>query len=324
MKVLFLSAWYPHRYDAMAGLFVRKHAEAVSRYAKVCVLYMMADENVQKFDVIEQNFNKVHEIYIYYPYIPNKLLSKVSKTTETEMDKIRADVEGGSGNGTYLGTRYGTFPSIPYEAFIQRTSHFNGRHSQAGFGRWATFVYNEANIAAPLWYEHNDKTVNPIFDPVYDGKNGLEFMRDRLGYRLVLRDAKASEWVPQNGNLKFEGKIQNVGFGNVVNKKNVWVILKSKTGSATYTALASLDARDWKTPDNRNNRPDNTAGYRDLNFSVNLSAFGKVPAGNYDIFLKITDPLEKSSNLRCIQFANKGSIWNEALGANLVGSTEVL
>jgi len=30
-KVLFLSAWYPNRYDAMAGLFVRKHAEAVSQ-----------------------------------------------------------------------------------------------------------------------------------------------------------------------------------------------------------------------------------------------------------------------------------------------------
>ena len=29
MKVLFLSAWYPTKHDAMAGLFVQKHAEAV-------------------------------------------------------------------------------------------------------------------------------------------------------------------------------------------------------------------------------------------------------------------------------------------------------
>ena len=43
-KVLFLSAWYPNRYDAMAGLFVRKHAEAVGQYADVCVLYLHLDD----------------------------------------------------------------------------------------------------------------------------------------------------------------------------------------------------------------------------------------------------------------------------------------
>lgn len=40
MKVLFLSAWYPTEQDAMAGLFVQKHAEAVVRQgADVQVLY---------------------------------------------------------------------------------------------------------------------------------------------------------------------------------------------------------------------------------------------------------------------------------------------
>jgi hypothetical protein len=29
VKILFLSAWYPHRYDPMPGLFVKQHAEAV-------------------------------------------------------------------------------------------------------------------------------------------------------------------------------------------------------------------------------------------------------------------------------------------------------
>ncbi len=40
MKVLFLSAWYPTKRDAMAGLFVQKHAEAVAQQgADVRVLY---------------------------------------------------------------------------------------------------------------------------------------------------------------------------------------------------------------------------------------------------------------------------------------------
>lgn len=43
MKVLFLSAWYPTTQDTMAGLFVQKHAEAVSRQGvDVQVLYSPA------------------------------------------------------------------------------------------------------------------------------------------------------------------------------------------------------------------------------------------------------------------------------------------
>jgi hypothetical protein len=53
-----------------------------------------------------------------------------------------------------------------------------------------------------------------------------------------------------------------------------------------------------------------------------MSAFGEVPGGDYDIFLKINDPRETSTNKRCIQFANH-DIWNTSLGANLIGSTTV-
>ncbi len=79
MKVLFLSAWYPHRYDAMWGLFVRKHAEAVSRFADVCVLYLFADENVKQFDIVEQTTNSVREVYVYYPFTNKTVLRPLTK-----------------------------------------------------------------------------------------------------------------------------------------------------------------------------------------------------------------------------------------------------
>ena len=161
-----------------------------------------------------------------------------------------------------------------------------------------------------------------LYDPVYEGKNVLEYFRDRMGYRLLLREAKASEWTKQNGALRFEGKIQNVGFGPIVNRKNVSVILKFKAGGNSYTALTNLDARDWR-PD-LDSRADNTAAWRDLNFLINMDEFGNVPAGDYDIYLKINDPKEQSANKRCIRFANKGNCWNADIGANLIGSTSVL
>ena len=234
--------------------------------------------------------------------------------------------EGGIGDNVY-----GNLPGALIEAQQIRTTALNMRHGR--YSRWNDFIYNEANVTKPVTFPANSaeaRTQGPytgltktaIFDPVYDGRTGLEYMRDRLGYRLVLREAKASEWVEQSGALRFEGKIQNVGFGNVVNRKNVWVMLKSKSGSNTYAALTNLDARDWLTAEDMNSRADNTAAWRDLNFSVKMSTFGNVPAGEYDIYLKINDPKETSANRRCIQFANH-DIWNVSLGANLIGSTTV-
>ncbi len=79
MNVLFFSAWYPHRYDAMSGLFVRKHAMAVSAFCDVCVLYLFADENVSNFEIVEQQTEKVKEIYVYYPFNKNKVFLRISK-----------------------------------------------------------------------------------------------------------------------------------------------------------------------------------------------------------------------------------------------------
>jgi len=232
--------------------------------------------------------------------------------------------EGGIGDNVF-----GNMPGAILEAQQLRTTALNMRHGN--YSRWSSFIYNETNVTTPVTFPANDTEKSPpysgetktaIFDRVYNGKTGLEYFRDRMGYRLVLREAKASEWVKQNGTLMFEGKIQNVGFGNVVNKKNVSIILKPKNGSDTYSALTNLDARDWLTAENSDSRADNTAAWRDLNFSINMGVFGKVPPGDYDIFLKINDPEETSTNKRCIQFANH-DIWNTSLGANLIGSTTV-
>ena len=215
---------------------------------------------------------------------------------------------------------YPRLPNALYEAAYAQTTHLNTSWNRRTYKLWGDFVYTEENVTAPFTPPHDGVTRTAIFDPLYDGRNGMEYIRDRLGYRLVLREAKASERVKQNGTLRFAGKIQNVGFGPIVNKKNVWVILKAKDGCNTYTALTNLDARNW-LPD-LDSRATNTAAWRDLSFSMDMSTFGKVPPGDYDIYLKINDPKETSPNKRCIQFANH-DIWNTSLSANLIGSTKV-
>ena len=68
MKVLYLSEWYPHRYDAMAGLFVQKHAMAVAgEGVDVCVLYFHHDTQIQKAEITDVTRDGIREIIVYYP-----------------------------------------------------------------------------------------------------------------------------------------------------------------------------------------------------------------------------------------------------------------
>jgi hypothetical protein len=226
------------------------------------------------------------------------------------------------GGGTYdPAFFYTTPPALLYTSAFCQTAYLCAEWSGGRMKILEDFPYTKDKIDVDITFPHNNKTVRVLYDPVYEGKNVLEYFRDRMGYRLVLREAKASEWVKQNDALRFEGKIQNVGFGPIVNRKIVSVILKSKAGGNSYTALTNLDARGWR-PD-LDSRADNTAGWHDMTFSVNMSEFGSVPAGDYDIYLKINDPEEHSANRRCIRFANKGNSWNADLGANLIGWTTV-
>lgn len=216
---------------------------------------------------------------------------------------------------------YPRFPNVPYEAAYAQTTHLNTSYSSAAYSLWNDFVYTEENITKPFTPPHDGVTRTAIFDPVYQGRSGMEYIRDRLGYRLVLREANASEWVDQNGTLIYQGKIQNVGFGNIINKKNVSVILQSKDGHNIYSALTDIDARDWYS--HLDSRATNKEAWRALNFTINLAEFGQVKPGEYNIYLKINDPKETSKNKRAIQFANY-NIWNASLSANLIGSTTII
>ncbi|MGM9806233.1 MAG: glycosyltransferase [Candidatus Aphodosoma sp.] len=67
MNILFLATWYPHRFDAMDGLFVRKHARAVARQKGniVDVIYICAREEVTENEFTDTVTDSVREL-VYY------------------------------------------------------------------------------------------------------------------------------------------------------------------------------------------------------------------------------------------------------------------
>ena len=78
-NILFISRWYPSRYDPMEGLFVQKHAHAVSLYNNVNVLFVYENKDVKKFEVCTSDYYEVKEYIVYFPANKNELLNKILK-----------------------------------------------------------------------------------------------------------------------------------------------------------------------------------------------------------------------------------------------------
>jgi glycosyltransferase involved in cell wall biosynthesis len=67
LHVLFLPRWYPHRYDPMMGLFIKRHGRSVLPHADVSVLYVHADDKLEgKSFEIEQSENGLFTVRVYF------------------------------------------------------------------------------------------------------------------------------------------------------------------------------------------------------------------------------------------------------------------
>lgn len=59
MKILFITTWYPTKFNPVAGIFVREHAKAVNLFNKVVVLHSSTEIlNLKGLYKIEQEGNK--------------------------------------------------------------------------------------------------------------------------------------------------------------------------------------------------------------------------------------------------------------------------
>jgi len=67
IKVLFITRWYPNRYDPMPGLFIQRLAEALTPWCDLAVVCVFPDpEGLQKKEVDFKIENEVRVLRIYY------------------------------------------------------------------------------------------------------------------------------------------------------------------------------------------------------------------------------------------------------------------
>lgn len=148
----------------------------------------------------------------------------------------------------------------------------------------------------------------------YDGQTMLKFCLDHMGYRFAVRNARLPKTLHRGKQSLIALDVENTGFGKLLLPSRCEVVFKGggKTAAAgAKTAHGGFSAIE---------------GGATSRIAIRFTPPKDLPAGTYEIFLRVAAPLKDETPLaiprRAIRFANK-NIWNEDLKANSFGKITV-
>ncbi|MBI9035955.1 MAG: glycosyltransferase [Bacteroidales bacterium] len=164
ISVLFISRWYPYPGDPMLGLFVQRHAEAVSKYCKVNSLFAYpVDDQKSKFSILTNLHEEIEEILISYRrgkcliHFLNPLINvirhlkalnigyKYLRKTQDKPDISHVNILTRTGIfALYLKLRFG----IPYVITEHWSRYLSSNPSYTGFLRKLATKITVSNAAA--------------------------------------------------------------------------------------------------------------------------------------------------------------------------------
>lgn len=164
-------------------------------------------------------------------------------------------------------------------------------------------------------------------DSLYKGKTTeFDFLRNRMGYRFVVRGVRMTTELSADENFELETTIENVGFGNLFKNEQTSVIIKGnglekefklwKLDSGKGEKASNYAAQKWLSGTSLSDRISNT-------MSAELDLPDDMPAGNYKVYIKIANRKSGEGEYP-IRFSNVGSnVYDASLKANFVGSFKV-
>jgi hypothetical protein len=198
-----------------------------------------------------------------------------------------------SKTGNVIG-EYNTIDYISKEGFQTHTSYLNSSWNDVVISKWK----NEET------YTGEDE---------YNGQTAFKYISDHLGYRLVMRDSVLPVAVKAGATLPLDVKLENVGFGNIVNSERLTVVLKNANGD-----VVELTPKDDVNPCDFLSRE-----VSEVKTSVDLPELKK---GSWNVYLRLSKygDLNTDGNYHCIRFGNSADYWDSAVGANYVGSVTVV
>ena len=148
---------------------------------------------------------------------------------------------------------------------------------------------------------------NPAVYAYWEANGCMGAIRRRLGYRFVLKSAKAPASVPTGGPLRLHLEVANAGFATPINERPVEAVLRRVDTGQIHLLPLDADPRRWWSGETRN-----------YPFRVDLPA--DVTAGEYDVLVNLPDAARtlRHDPRYSIRFANTGT-WEAATGFNDLG-----
>jgi hypothetical protein len=140
----------------------------------------------------------------------------------------------------------------------------------------------------------------------------LDEIRERLGYRLVLRAASAPVAVPAGAPLRIRLELENLGFAPSRSERRLRVVLRSADG----TELAVLTPRD-PAPDTRTWLPGTIAP-----FDLVVDLPDDLPTGDHEIRVALLDD-SSDAPAYALVFANDDRVRDDARRENVIASITV-
>ena len=117
---------------------------------------------------------------------------------------------------------------LAHEGFRTHTSYLNLHWNDKVIARW------KAAHFAGKDYEYDGSKIDTL--------TGFKYIDDHLGYRFVLRESWLPDTVCANEKLKAKLKIQNVGFGNLTQKKTAKLIFVTNECQAEGLTEGAINA----------------------------------------------------------------------------------
>ncbi|MBX3000807.1 MAG: DUF4832 domain-containing protein [Caldilineaceae bacterium] len=144
---------------------------------------------------------------------------------------------------------------------------------------------------------------NPTVLASWQSGNCLDEIRQRLGYRLVLKQGIYPNLSQPGGSLPILIELENQGFAAPVNPRPVELLLFQSQSGTLYTLPLAVDPRRW------------LPGLHRIEQTITLPA--DLPVGDYKLLLRLPDPTASlaARPAYALRFANAAT-WDAEMGAN--------
>lgn len=144
-NILFLTKWYPNKFDIQLGVFVRKHAKAVVEYCNCSLLYVFADDSQsEKYKVLKSEEHGFYEVVVSYKksssffklitnsfryFKANSIGYRVVKKQMPVIDLVQVNV---LTRPALLAIFLNIFKNIPYIVVEHWTGYSSGKYQEQG------------------------------------------------------------------------------------------------------------------------------------------------------------------------------------------------